>query len=52
MSTVSKVIKMFNNCNSAAEVQQVWMTVCGWSLTDEEFETLSTIAEEEFAAWA
>lgn len=52
MSTVGKVIKMFNECGSKAEVQQVWMTVCGWSLTEEEFDQLSIIAEEEFAAWA
>ena len=51
MSTITKVIDMLNKCQSSLDVQEVWTTVNGWKMPEDEFESVERIVMAEFAMW-
>lgn len=52
MSTTTKVIAMLNKCESSLDVQEVWTTVNGWAMPEEEFLDIERIVMAEFAMWS
>ncbi len=52
MSTTTKVIAMLNKCESSLDVQEVWTTVNGWKMPEEEFASIERIVMAEFSTFA